>query len=321
MEINAGDIKKLMEGAVPERTAEISQYYAKYAPRFSLSNDCVGFVFEAGPFGILRFTHRTMLQMWLLGFAAKKALHSYSSLIACLLISNTNFDADLTNNIQGQQEADGEYDKLIKAVYRLAETPNIESFDWPREVPVPERGRPKDIENAAVFDLNCMAAAYVFLHEMKHIAFILDGNCPTNPIEEEIKCDEFARKIMLEYLHRYAQESGYPLDKLKTKRAMSIALALFFMLVITPEELRGGSMSHPSMAERISAVVVELDLPDNDIFWIYLGSILLSQLRYIEKIPDELGFPNIKDLCYSLVECINNTSNKTKTADAKRRHS
>ena len=311
VEINAEDaIKKLLEGVIPERSDEMEAYISKYAPYFSLCDDRPGFVVEAGAFGILKFTHRTMLQMWLLGFAAKQAMHSYSFLIAYLLKSNAKFNANLLRNISDQDEVDEKYNKLIKSVYALAEVPDIEQFSWPSGIPHPENGKPTDVEDAAVFDLNCMATAYLFLHEMKHIAFSLDGNCPENPIQEELECDRFARNLMIDNLAKYSEESGYPLDRLKSKRAMSMALGSFFMLIITPKELWGSSQTHPSMAERVNVIVAELHIPDTDKFWIYLASIFLSQLRYIGEMPNEIEFTNLKELCLALIERANNASNK-----------
>jgi hypothetical protein len=57
---------------------------------------------------------------------------------------------------------------------------------------------------------------------VRHIAFSIDNNAPSNPHEEELECDLFARDMMLGELELYSKQSGYDLARLKSKRAISI---------------------------------------------------------------------------------------------------
>lgn len=291
------EIKMLLGGVIPERHDEMKEFLDKYTPYFSCCDDRPGFVMEAGPFGILKFTQRTMHQMWILGFAANQALHSYSTMLAILRLYNGKLETHQLDKIQDQED---KYENLVRSVYKLAEIDDPRSFSWPKTVPKPENGKPSDIEGAATFDLICMSGAYIFLHEMKHIAFSLDNNRPRIPQDEELQCDSFARSMMLDKLDVYSKMSGYDLGRLNSKRAMSISLALFFMLVITPKECRSGTSTHPSIVERIKSIVGKLSIHDDDIFWLYMSSLFLAHLRFTDKNPLEIEFKTFRELAIAL---------------------
>lgn len=312
------EIKLLLDGVIPERNGEINAYIENYSPYFSLCDDRPGFTIEAGAYGILKFTQRTMHVMWILGFAANQALHSYSSLIALLRINEGSLDTNQLSSITDQKAEEEKYSKLISAASELAESEVIDSYSWPKSVPAPESGRPKDDEGAATFDLICMSGAYVFLHEMKHIAYSLDSNAPDSLQEEELECDLFAKGLMLDKLSDYSVESGYPLNRLTTKRAMAIALAHFFMLVITPMESWAGTETHPSISKRISSMVSDLNIHKNDIFWLYSSSLFLAHYRHLELGKIKINFNSLQDLSTKLVAIVEEASNKSRQQDAQK---
>lgn len=309
-ESSVEEIKLLLGGAIPEKRTEMEEYLQKYAPHIARCDDRPGFTVEAGAFGILKFTQRTMHQMWILGFAANQALHSYSSIIAVLWVHTGEFDTNHLNEIPEQNIEEEKYENLIYSVYALSRENNTADFAWPNEVPSPENKKPTDVEGSVVFDLVCMSGAFVFLHEMKHIAFSIDGNAPKDPHEEELACDSFAKNMMLDSLNEYSEQSGYDLAKLYSKRTISISLALFFMLVITPVEAWSGTEKHPSIKTRIESLVNDLPILDNDILWLYMSSLFLSHLRYLSKSHIALKFQSTRELAMKLVEEIENASNK-----------
>jgi hypothetical protein len=312
------EIGLLLDGVIPERNDEITGYIEKYSPHFSLCDDRSGFTIEAGPYGILKFTQRTMDMMWILGFAANQALHSYSSLIALLRINGSVLDTNTLSAIPDQTDEERKYAELIAGVNELAKSETIESFSWPNLVPMPENGRPKDDEGAATFDLIFMSGAYVFLHEMKHIAFSLDSNAPDSLHEEELQCDLFAKGLMLDNLSEYSAKSGYPLNRLITKRAMAIALAQFFMLVMTPTESWAGTESHPSVSDRILSMVSDLKIHEDDIFWLYSSSLFLAHYRHQELGEVVVNFDSLQDLSIKLIMKIEKASNKSRQQDAQK---
>lgn len=304
------EINLLFDGVIPERETEIKEYINKYAPYFSLCDDRPGFTIEAGAFGILKFTNRTMHMMWILGFAANQALHSHSTLIAMLNIAGKGLCTSWLSEIPDQEKEDEKYSDLINKVVGLSESSSLDTYTWPSLVPKPWDGKPTDIEGALAFDLICMSGAYVFLHEMKHIAFSLDSDTPDTPQEEELQCDLFAKSLMLDRLSEYAESSGYPLDKLTTKRSMAIALAQFFMLVITPVDSWIGTNSHPSVSERVTAMVGDLDIHDDDTLWLYLASLFFAHYRHLKLGRLTINFHSYRDLSTKLMSEIEEASNK-----------
>ncbi len=298
------EIKLLLGGVIPERSQEMTEYLDKYTPYFARCDDRDGFLTEAGAYGILKFTQRTMNIMWIIGFAANQALNSYSSILALLRLNGKAIDLKEIRNIPGQKAEIDKYKELIQSAYTLSKVEKVELFKWPKGVPFPEKGKPNDIEGATTFDLICMSGAYVFLHEMKHIAFYEDGNAPSEPHEEEIQCDLFAQSMMLDNLEKYAEQSGYELRRLVSKRAMAISLALFYMLVITPLESWAGFETHPSISTRIRTMINNLSINDDDIFWLYISPVFLAHLEFLGEEDVVIEFNNLKDLAMALVELI-----------------
>jgi hypothetical protein len=307
-ENSESEIKLLLSGVIPERGSEMSEYLNKYAPYFTRCDDRPGFTVDSGAFGILRFTTRTMHIMWILGFAANQALYSFSGIIALLRIYNGKLDSEKLDEIPGQLYEEGKYRMLIESVYDLAKINDPKSFSWPSSVPIPRTQKPTDLDGATTFDLICMSGAYIFLHEMKHIAFSEDGNAPSSLIEEESLCDQFAMNMMLDELRAYSIKSGYDLARLQSKRAMSISLALFFMLVITPPSFWSGSDTHPSITNRINSLFDKLSIPDDDILWLYMSSLFLSHLRYLKKESFTIKFSVLKELTINLISIIENVT-------------
>lgn len=310
MEENAEqEIKFLLGGVIPERDAEMKDYLDEYAPYFTRCDDRPGFVIEAGAFGIVKFTQRTMHLMWLLGFAANQALHAFSALVAILRMYGGRLDSDEFADIPDQAVHERKYRELIESVQELAEEPDAKEFTWPGAIACPDGGRPTDTEGSATFDLICMSGAYVFLHEMKHIAFASEDSAPNEPHEEELACDQFAEQMMLGELESYSRQSGYDLGRLKSKRAMSITLALFYMLVITPRNSWSGTETHPSIKKRIISMVERLSISDDDVLWLYMSSLFLSHLRYIGSERLVVEFNVLKELALGLVSKIESKSN------------
>jgi hypothetical protein len=58
-------------------------------------------------------------------------------------------------------------------------------------------------------------------------------------------------------------------------------------------------------------MVERLSIPDDDLLWIYMSSLFLSHLRYLNIPPLVVEFNVLKDLALGLVSIIENASNKT----------
>jgi|GEM_PF-670740 len=289
------EIKGLFLGSAPERREEFERIWDKYSPQIIRIDDRPGFLVDGGPFGIIRFTHRTMLQLWILGFAAQQSYIQYSWPLVMSGCMGKCYPAAMN-----EVTDDREYCHLIEHVQNLNEIESLSEFQWPSNVPYPD-GKPSAVLEQMTFDLLCMSAAYIFLHEVNHVRIKQENICTNNCHDEEYLCDQYARGILLDQIESYSVKSGYSLIWLKTKRAMSLGLASFWLLVLTPKTIWGGSQSHPSIMKRIKSFTDFLELPDNDHFWAYFASLVFSHLRYEKIVPDAFNFTTLKELCLTLV--------------------
>ena len=297
----ADEVKTLFLASAPERSNELEEIWERFAPQIYVIEDHPGFHMSGGPFGLICFTNRTMLQLWILGFAAQRSFIEYSGLFVFSQLFVGKYDPSAIREITSADK----YVPLIKAVEELFYIENISDFSWPAGVPHPANGKPSDLYGSMVFDLLCMAAAYLFLHELQHVKCQPEESIDSGCYEVELSCDEFARKFLLEQIETYSNQSGYPLNWLITKRAMSIGLALFWLLVITPKKIWRGSRSHPPILSRIIALTEYLQIPENDHFWNYFACLVLSQLLYKSIITEEFTFQTQKELCLKLLAYLN----------------
>ncbi|OYO31345.1 phage exclusion protein Lit family protein [Janthinobacterium sp. PC23-8] len=268
-------VKIAIRASAPERAVELSQMWEEHQPNVHQTYDKKGFSLEAGSFGLVLFDHKTMCQIWLLGFAAQHSFNLYLPYL--ILYQATGISFFPYSMVSEQEEIDiqKEVSALYDAIDMLKEAENVDDVAWPSSIPNPDNGKPSDVNGSMVFDLLCMASAYCFLHELRHVQFRNLGS-NIDPIEEEYECDKYARNFLLEKIDEYAMQSGYDLSLLKNKRGMAIALASILLLVVTPESHWQGSASHPSVVSRIQELVDAIGVSDNDYFWPYLSCLLIS---------------------------------------------
>jgi hypothetical protein len=77
-------VKIVICASAPEREAELSRMWDEHQPNVNQVDDRNGFTLEAGSFGLVLFDHKTMCQIWLLGFAAQ---HSFNLYLPYLILS------------------------------------------------------------------------------------------------------------------------------------------------------------------------------------------------------------------------------------------
>jgi hypothetical protein len=192
---------------------------------------------------------------------------------------------------------------IFAAVAELRHSDNLASLTWPADVPPPGT-ESFSVPDKAAFDLICIATAYAFLHELKHVAFAKDGDAPTDPVAEEIACDGFAREFLLSGVPAFAAQIGKPVDEVLAKRIAAIALAAFVVFEETPPEAWGGSDSHPSVAERLKDVFATVAIPPTAYPWNIGAALVLAKLRASGRPCPQLTFPNEKTLFEQLVSLI-----------------
>lgn len=273
-------LQKLFEGVVPERREEILSLVERYSAQFRRIGDKPGFHLDAGAFGVIQFTQRSLDQFWLFGFAGLYALHSYSGIAWLAKSHNLKFDLADIDGLPDQRAQNLRFATMLSYIDTLNTSSAECDFTWPEAVPNPENGKPTNLEQAVVFDLILMATAYIFLHELKHVIFEAEKNAPSDVVEEEMQCDAFAAGVMLDGVSKYAVSSGYSEQGVRMKRSMGIALGAAFLAVATPQCNLGGTASHPPVHKRWSATLTSIDLDENDFYWLYFASLAIAILKH-----------------------------------------
>ena len=196
------------------------------------------------------------------------------------------------------------FSQTLFSTIELNKLSSVDEFKWPNGVPEPSKGKPKDVNGSMVFDLLCIGEAYCFLHEIKHVMFKSETST-IEPHDEEMQCDAFARQFLLGNIDDYSRESGYAIEAVKTKRAMSIGLTALLLLVLTPNEQWFGTDSHPSILDRIVALTDYLQLSEDSYFWSYLSSILLLIMEHYSIEFCYAAIFSQRQFCMFLLEKLN----------------
>lgn len=295
---NAIDL--LIRAAAPERAPELPHTWGDQANRAHLTD---GPGFDIGAlFGLVQVTEGALRQLWLLGFASWRAIQAYSGVIWLLQHSHRAFNRDEIAASHGQAAADAAFDALIAKAREFRDASESDAIAWPPGVPEPtEKNDLADPQQKAAFDLLCIAAAYIFLHEIQHVRFGKGEDArPSGPVEEEQACDLFAREYLIDGIDAYVSETGEPVELVLAKRALGIAVAKVLIMEVTPPQLWSGSGTHPSVGERVRVFLGGLSKPLTDNFWISVASFLAAICRSRGLLPDEVPFSSARELALKL---------------------
>lgn len=177
--MNRIDVSKivdlLLRGAAPERAGDLAALWGTGADRVHLT-DSGGFDIGA-IFGVIGTTEITLREIWLLSFAAWRAIQAYSGIIWYLGQRERAFIRDEVAAAHGQAEADTDFDTVLAKARELREGGDLDSFAWPKDIPAPAiDNKFDDPQDEAAFNLAWIAGAYIFLHELQHILFQRAGN-------------------------------------------------------------------------------------------------------------------------------------------------
>ncbi|MDL5047293.1 phage exclusion protein Lit family protein [Oscillatoria amoena NRMC-F 0135] len=285
-------IGELILEAAPERKSEIKDLWQKYSPQFERGFDKEGFAIEAGPWGLILFTPRTMGQVWLLGFAGWAALEAYCPyLLLCSEVSSSMISA-----VPDQAAADSALEEVLAKVGELGSIAAVDGFEWPSGIPEPSETLPTAVRERAIVDTIKIAAAYMFLHEVRHVTLAADSSKKPNwdSRAEELECDRFARDLLLTGVNEYCKNTGYKESAVLDKRLIGLALGGFLLLHITKK--RGGSVSHPAETDRLQCLLANNEADANSYAWVYAACLLLSVLRREGKLSAPLAFAHPRDL-------------------------
>ena len=291
----------LIRAAAPEREGELATAWGSGESRMQLTDEAR---FDIGAwFGFIQLTEGALRQIWLLGYAAWRAIVAYSGIIALLVLCRLPFVRDEVAGSHGQAQADAAVDELLAKARAFRVATDLDAEAWPKGVPEPsEKNEFDNAQDKAAFDLLCIAGAYFFLHEIQHVRFEREGNKPPNPRDEEHACDRFAREFLLGNIDAYARSTGEPADKVMAKRALGIAVAKVLIMEITPAEQWPGSESHPSVGQRVREFLANLRDPMPDYFWISVASFLAAVCRTRGRLPERIEFNTPQQLALQLAD-------------------
>jgi len=305
---NNSKLKEIVYGMIhsgaPERKVELDRIWEEHFPEFLYSEDKPGFILEAGAFGSLRLTDRTLRLICLFGHISWRALSLYGGFIHLYSVSRSELNFKEAESDEESKHLIDQHGYLLSCFHRLKEAESRMDHTWPEMIPLPVPTRPvHSDEEAAVYDLMGVAMVFMFLHELKHIQ-ISNSNEPVSYHEEELDCDNYARSFLLKNIENYSSMSGDDYFKVMSKRAMGIALAYFLILELTPQERWDGSDTHPSVYSRLIYLMgyPELDIDDN--YWLYLGSLIITKLRMMGVSVPKLHFGSRKEFCSKMFKIL-----------------
>lgn len=296
--------RSLITMAAPERSDEIADLWSRYSPSFDAASDTGRFHMEAGAFGRVRFSLRSMWISWLLTHEAWATLYCYSTMLKSLDLSRESVRASFgvcLRAFAAQVEVEAQVDDLAQKVDELGSGVDLRDFEWPTTVPILSTDRPQEASRAAPYDLACLSLAIMFLHEVRHVMERDEAEEQLSSIEREHRCDAFAQDFLMERLSSYAQREGYDKSKVASKRAIALGIWCYAIHRIVGEHK---SESHPPPSARLRKMLSALELPPYDKFWIVMASLLVNQLRTANHLPASVSSTSLSDLVWELLEIV-----------------
>lgn len=296
------DILGLFRMAAPERSEELDALVQHYNPAFFVATDQPRFLLEASPsLGFVRYLNRTLLQVWVLAWAMWKEMYCWSTSVWLLAQGGKAFVLAEFEALPDQAQSYVDADALYSEAMAFARSDPLDWGSWPSHVP-----RPLDIargttEDWLIKDLVHHALAFFFLHELCHVVLHQDGRSFASPLEEELECDGWAAEFLLARSDSYAAAANEEPIKVKSKRAMGVALGTAVIAHIQEVGLWEPGMAHPSIAERMKRLAAGLDLPATDLLWNAACSFLLASLRRRGTLPERIEFHDQHDLFMKLL--------------------
>ncbi|WP_284352207.1 phage exclusion protein Lit family protein [Roseisolibacter agri] len=289
-----------INGAAPERRIEVATLCSELEPYFARLADAPGFKLQAGAFSSITLTQRTLDQIWILGYIAWQSLSAYAPLLM-LTSGKADVGSAVLDTLPGQHAEEKAMAEGLRTVRHLSEVLDREHFEWPPHVPRPSPDGGRSQQEKAVADLNVIAAAYVFLHELHHLRCAKEARSFASVLDEELECDAFARGFLLDAVDQYVRDSAEERSAVLSKRGAGIALGCFILLHATRRSAWAGSSSHPPLAKRLRVLAARVDVPDDALHWRFLAALLLAVLRQDGSLPSSVPADSWRDACLKLI--------------------
>ena len=296
--------RSLITMAAPERSDEIADLWSRYSPSFDAASDTGSFHMEAGAFGFVRFSLRSMWISWLLTHEAWATLDCYSTRLMMLDLSKESVRASFgvcLRAVADQVEVEAQVDDIAQKVNELNSGVDLSDFEWPGTMPIPSTDRPTEKLEAAQHDLAWLVVAIMFLHELRHVMEREETKEHLSSIEREYRCDAFAQGFLMECVGCYAHCEGDDKNRVARKRAIALGIWCYIIHRIVGEHK---SESHPPPSARLQRVLSTLEFPQEDWFWIVMASLLLNQLRALSHFPVSVSSTSWADLVWELLDIV-----------------
>lgn len=269
-------IRELMVGVVPERQSEIDQLWKTYNPDVVIIEDKPGIILDANRDRI-RFSPKTMDVFWLIGFSGWRAIECYSPHVICSAYGTSL--QSLIDSDENLPEIEIQYKERLATAKSLIASSDTASADWPPDIPLPSANREvfDNVQYRVAFDLSLIAAGFTFLHEFRHVMLDVEKKRPIDRKEEELQADVWARDFITAKLESYAKDNSHDYHQVLRKRSMGLAIAALILHEITPQY--GGNCSYFSIKIRLSTLLDNTPLPEDDNFWRFSASLLIGIFR------------------------------------------
>lgn len=267
-------VKNILLGVIPEKSNIIEDLLAEYVEEVRINKDQTNIKMQA-LYGRVFFDYKTIDIFWLISFSSWGLYEIFGKYISLSALTNIPLkslleeDKTLASKIKLIRSNFKKVEKLIKL-----ETTNF--AEWPYEIPKPTNdiGSFATIEQKVCYDLSIFSLAFIFLHEIQHLKFA-KHETKLSPIEEELKCDEFAVGFITDSIPNYANRQKVNSTDALRKRAFGIALAALSLCLLTPAESYGGTDIHPPISSRIEKLLLCYDFEEFDPYWVWVSSILI----------------------------------------------
>lgn len=272
-------IQTLMKSAAPERAEEIDVLWMRYHPKVSVVANRSGTKLDATKDRI-EFDIKTMDVLWLIGFSGWRAIECYMPHILISAASGETLHESFKDDLELPEIERAFIERLAGARNLIYYCRDIDDVSWPADVPHPLTNRDalESSQEMTAYDLVLIATAFAFFHEFRHVMLDRDGERPIDRREEELQCDVWAREFMTVKLASYAKDNGHNFQEVLRKRSMGFALAGLILHEITPKyELI--NTDYFSIRTRLTSLLDDTRLPENDYFWLFAASLLIGIFR------------------------------------------
>lgn len=269
----------LMVGCVPEREDEIISLWEQYNPDVIFLDDSKQITLNATGKRIV-LNAKTIDVFWLIGFCGWRAIESYSPYVVCSIKSGQS----ILELIKSDDELD-DYERIYKerlaAAQAFINADDYLSAPWPPDIPRPnyDRNVIDDPQYKATFDLSLLAVGFTIFHEFHHVMLDQSNKRPEDRREEELACDVWAREFITVKLAAYCKSHNHNYHEVLRKRSMGFAIASLILHEITPRWEHGGNCEYFSVTSRLETIIDNTSLPDNDVFWVFVASLLIGVSR------------------------------------------